>query len=158
IDRGVVSGGGSLTALPKDDPVITGVAAQYQIGDEINLNCTSAKSFPPSTLHWYINEQQVRNQAELIYFPPIRHRHGLYTAISGLRFHIGARHFLEGSMRVKCVAFVDPVERNDRFNNERSSAVEDLPILQDKREALLLGEWRTLVHVKNLSNEVKWSR
>lgn len=55
-----------MTALPKDDPVITGVAAQYQIGDEINLNCTSAKSFPPSTLHWYINEQQVNK--EFFYF------------------------------------------------------------------------------------------
>lgn len=45
--------------LPKEDPVITGVEMQYQIGDEINLNCTSGKSHPAPILHWYINEQQV---------------------------------------------------------------------------------------------------
>uniref|UniRef100_A0A1Y1NHK7 Ig-like domain-containing protein n=1 Tax=Photinus pyralis TaxID=7054 RepID=A0A1Y1NHK7_PHOPY len=45
--------------LPKEDPVITGVELQYQIGDEINLNCTSGKSHPAPVLHWYINEQQV---------------------------------------------------------------------------------------------------
>lgn len=48
-----------VTDLPKEDPLITGVELQYQIGDEINLNCTSGKSHPASILHWYINEQQV---------------------------------------------------------------------------------------------------
>nr|CAH7759784.1 unnamed protein product [Callosobruchus chinensis] len=44
--------------LPEDDPVITGVEIQYEIGDEINLNCTSGKGHPAPLLHWYINEQQ----------------------------------------------------------------------------------------------------
>lgn len=48
-----------VSALPEEDPIITGVEMQYQIGDEIALNCTSGKSHPPSILHWYINEQQV---------------------------------------------------------------------------------------------------
>lgn len=51
-----------FAALPKEDPTITGVEMQYQIGDEINLNCTSGKSHPASILHWYINEQQVNKQ------------------------------------------------------------------------------------------------
>lgn len=48
-----------VAALPKDDPVITGVELQYTIGEQINLNCTSGKSHPASALHWYINEQLV---------------------------------------------------------------------------------------------------
>lgn len=49
-----------VPALPEDDPEITGMQPQYQIGDEINLNCTSGKSYPASVLQWYINEQLVR--------------------------------------------------------------------------------------------------
>lgn len=41
--------------LPKDGPYITGDKSIYQFGDSINLNCTSAKSYPASTLHWFIN-------------------------------------------------------------------------------------------------------
>lgn len=32
---------------------------QYQIGDYLNLNCTSGKSHPASVLQWYINDQPV---------------------------------------------------------------------------------------------------
>lgn len=48
-----------ISVLPEEDPVISGMQMEYQIGDEINLNCTSGKSHPASQLHWYINEQQV---------------------------------------------------------------------------------------------------
>lgn len=45
--------------LPKDGPYITGDKSTYQFGDTINLNCTSAKSYPASSLHWYINNISV---------------------------------------------------------------------------------------------------
>lgn len=48
-----------VTDLPEEDPKISGVEMQYQIGDEIDLNCTSGKSHPPSVLHWYINDKEV---------------------------------------------------------------------------------------------------
>lgn len=48
-----------ILALPEEDPIIAGVEPQYLIGEQINLNCTSGKSYPASILHWYINEQQV---------------------------------------------------------------------------------------------------
>lgn len=41
--------------LPREGPYITGDKSVYQFGDSINLNCTSAKSYPASKLHWYIN-------------------------------------------------------------------------------------------------------
>lgn len=50
----------SVVVLPNHGPHIAGNGKQYyMIGDEINLNCTSAKSYPASILHWYINDQQV---------------------------------------------------------------------------------------------------
>ncbi|KAF5271049.1 hypothetical protein FQR65_LT00468 [Abscondita terminalis] len=121
--------------LPKEDPIITGVELQYQIGDEINLNCTSGKSHPAPILHWYINEQQVVSPEALIYYPQVQHRHGLMSVTLGLRFSLSSRHFLGGSMRVKCVASVSPV----LWKGDRESIVQSLPI-KDMREALLLGE------------------
>lgn len=46
--------------LPKDGPHITGERTQYEIGDDINLNCTSGRSHPPSILQWFINDKQVK--------------------------------------------------------------------------------------------------
>lgn len=50
----------SFLDLPKDGPHISGEQQQqYQIGDYLNLNCTSGKSHPASVLQWYINDQPV---------------------------------------------------------------------------------------------------
>lgn len=120
--------------LPKEDPLITGVELQYQIGDEINLNCTSGKSHPASILHWYINEQQVVSTEALVRYPPVIHRHSLVSSTLGLRFILSSRHFLGGSMRVKCVAAVSP----ELWQGDRESVVQRLSPLVDNREALLL--------------------
>ncbi|XP_017782228.1 PREDICTED: uncharacterized protein LOC108566719, partial [Nicrophorus vespilloides] len=75
----------------------------------------------------------VATAGALIKYPPLQHRHGLVTTTLGLRFVLSSRHFLGGSMRVKCVASVSPV----LWRGDRESVVQSLPI-QDMREALLL--------------------
>ncbi|KAJ8973789.1 hypothetical protein NQ317_011250, partial [Molorchus minor] len=127
-----------LAALPEDDPVITGVEKQYQIGEEINLNCTSGKSYPTAILHWYINEQQIQSPEALLPYPPYHHSKGLVSSMLGLKFKLSNYHFRGGSMRVKCVATMAPV----LYRSDRESVVQtqSLPI-KDMREALLLGEW-----------------
>lgn len=136
-----------VISLPTDDPTITGVESQYQIGDEINLNCTSSKSYPASVLHWYINEHQVTSNKALIrYTKPERPEQGLRTTVLGLRFTLNQRHFLGGSMSVKCVASLSP----SLWLNDRSSVVQNLPIKDHQQE--LLGEWSTLMLVKSASN------
>jgi len=57
-----------LADLPKDGPHITGEEEQYQVGEEISLNCTSGRSYPASELQWYINDEQVTATS--------RHYHG----------------------------------------------------------------------------------
>lgn len=81
------------------------------------------------------------SQGALIRYPPVQHRHGLVSSTLGLRFTLSSRHFLGGSMRVKCVASVSPV----LWRGDRESVVQSLPI-KDMREALLLGEWTLLSH------------
>ncbi|ODM93803.1 Carcinoembryonic antigen-related cell adhesion molecule 6 [Orchesella cincta] len=54
-----VDGAGRMTVvhLPKEGPQISGkVQPEYETGDNLALNCTSAKSFPPARLSWYIND------------------------------------------------------------------------------------------------------
>ncbi|XP_044766283.1 uncharacterized protein LOC123322399 isoform X1 [Coccinella septempunctata] len=122
-----------VVSLPQEDPVITGVEPQYQIGDEINLNCTSGRSYPESILHWYINEQQVVTPASLVRYPHTHHKHGLISVTLGLKFTLSNRHFLGGSMRVKCTASMSP----ELWRGDRESVVQSMPV-KDMREALLL--------------------
>lgn len=122
-----------VVSFPEEDPQISGVEMQYQIGEEINLNCTSGKSYPASVLHWYINEQQVPKSKALIRYSVIEHEHGLVSTLLGLRFKLTERHFLGGSMRVKCIASLAPFILDD----ERESVVQSLAV-KDYREAQLL--------------------
>lgn len=48
-----------FAAMPKHDPVTTGLSQSYALGDEIEANCTSDQSNPPSDLTWYIDERKV---------------------------------------------------------------------------------------------------
>lgn len=49
-----------LADLPKEGPQISGKTQdEYEIGDNLALNCTSAESFPPARLSWYINDLPV---------------------------------------------------------------------------------------------------
>ncbi|XP_023209982.1 uncharacterized protein LOC111612923 [Centruroides sculpturatus] len=52
---------GFHSGLLGDGPTITGGKPKYQVGDEVNVNCTSAKSKPPAELLWFINDQPVIN-------------------------------------------------------------------------------------------------
>lgn len=49
------------TDLPSSDPVLTDKKQALQSNDKLNLNCTSAKSFPASKLMFFINDNPVHN-------------------------------------------------------------------------------------------------
>ncbi|GJQ74388.1 hypothetical protein Trydic_g21262 [Trypoxylus dichotomus] len=122
-----------IVYLPKEDPQITGVEREYyQIGEMVNLNCTSGKSHPASTLHWYVNGEQISAPGTVIHYPPIQYRHGLASNILGLRFVPTPKHFIGGSMKIKCVAILSPV----LWMGDQESVVQSLPIKQT-REAWL---------------------
>lgn len=46
-------------ALPRHDPIISGLGYRYEIGDFVVANCTSDISYPPPILAWYINDIKV---------------------------------------------------------------------------------------------------
>lgn len=87
--------------LPNEGPEISGEEKLYQVGDMINLNCTSGKSYPPARLRWFVNDEQVTPDYEVVL-----QNHGLMTSVSGLRFQVGPEHFLQGRLQVRCVATI----------------------------------------------------
>ncbi|CAH1169772.1 unnamed protein product [Phaedon cochleariae] len=121
-----------VVELPTENPVITGVEEDYQIGDEISLNCTSGMSHPASILHWYINEQQIQKAGALVHYPVENHQHGLVSSVLGLRFRLSSHHFRGGSMKVKCRASMMPM----LYQSDRESVVQTQTL--PHREALLL--------------------
>jgi len=56
----------STLALPRSDPKIEGIEKNYYEGDFLFGNCTSDFSFPPPILSWYINEQKVGLDTEIV--------------------------------------------------------------------------------------------
>lgn len=65
----------------------------------------------------------------------MHHAHGLITTSLGLNIPVDGRHFLDGVMRVRCVASLSP----SLWQNGRESIVHRRPSLMDSREAMLLG-------------------
>ncbi|KAG5896679.1 hypothetical protein JTB14_002526 [Gonioctena quinquepunctata] len=133
-----------VVELSTENPVITGVEEDYQISDEINLNCTSGMSHPASILHWYINEQQIQKPEALIHYPVEHHQYGLVSSVLGLKFRLSNHHFRGGSMKVKCVASMMPM----LYQSDRESVVQTqtLPL----REALLLVKSSSSGHIASL--------
>lgn len=89
-----VERGNTLTviSLPERFPVISGNKGQvYQLGDWVHLNCTCYDSYPPATLRWFINGEEVPDSL-LIRYVPGRSENGLASATLGLSFEIDETH------------------------------------------------------------------
>ncbi|XP_021945812.2 uncharacterized protein LOC110844026 [Folsomia candida] len=148
-----VSGEGKMTVihLPEHGPQITGkIQEEYENGDNLVLNCSSAKSFPPARLSWFINDQMVEKGVEQL--KPKRAnvpltQLGMQSTMSTLNVSLEPSHFSEdGEAKVRCLATISTLFWQD--GDERivgsSRKLPDLrsinlsPVFQDDREASLL--------------------
>ncbi|RWS26121.1 hypothetical protein B4U80_07266, partial [Leptotrombidium deliense] len=94
--------------LPVEGPRITGSRVRYNVGDTVNINCTSAKSKPAAKLKWFINDEVSATKYELEYLNTL-HTDGLETSTLGLRFIVNEKHFQQGNMKLKCTATISRV-------------------------------------------------
>lgn len=91
--------------LPKDRPTLSGVRPQYQIGDQVDVECTAGPSKPAASLKWYINGQEAPSEFERRY-APIKQPERLMKAVLGLHFVAEPRHFENGVMKLRCSAVI----------------------------------------------------
>jgi CD80-like C2-set immunoglobulin domain len=91
----------TILVLPETDPKITGGRARYQIGDKVNVNCTSGRSKPAVKLTWFINGDQANSDFVKQYKTLKTGREGLEQTIVGLKFQVHRSHFQNGDMKLK---------------------------------------------------------
>ncbi|XP_039439652.1 uncharacterized protein LOC120420640 [Culex pipiens pallens] len=122
--------------MPKDGPHINGDSdhRSYHMGETLELNCTSGRSYPASTLQWYLNDVQVTDPGMLVPYPRFQNPHGLITSYLGLNVVVGPHHYRDGILRIRCVASLSPV----LWREGKESILQwEQPTL-DNREAMLL--------------------
>lgn len=127
--------------IPKDGPHISGDSDRqsYHMGETLELNCTSGKSYPASTLQWYINEKLVTEPSMLVPYPRVQTQVGLIISYLGLNVVVGPHHYYNGVMRIKCMASLSPV----LWSGDQESILQWEHPSFDNREAMLLVRSRS---------------
>ncbi|XP_059095235.1 uncharacterized protein LOC131890003 [Tigriopus californicus] len=99
-----------VVVLPRKGPRISGGSHTYHVGDRVHVNCTSERSKPAATLHWYINNAPAPDYF-LHPYPSIQHEDGLETAILGLEFQVTPKSFPENelSISLRCSSSISTV-------------------------------------------------
>ncbi|CAK1601196.1 unnamed protein product [Parnassius mnemosyne] len=97
-----------IVALPDHGPTITGSRMRYQIGDRVQVNCTSGRSRPATRLAWYINGEPAPSATVL---QPVIYKDGdgLETTSLALDFKVKPKHFRKGDLKLKCLATIATV-------------------------------------------------
>ncbi|XP_064109161.1 cell adhesion molecule 2-like [Macrobrachium nipponense] len=117
--------------LPDEVPTISGGRSKYHVGDEVHVNCTSARSRPAASLMWYINDQQADSRI-LVEYAPVNDSDGLETSRLGLRFVVGPRHFPSGELRLKCTATIAAVYWQSSEESVEGQLPQTGPALESK--------------------------
>ncbi|XP_022919317.2 uncharacterized protein [Onthophagus taurus] len=111
----------------KHPPTISNIEKN---GAEFNLNCTSGKTFPMSTLYWYINNKKIDSGSNLIQYPHYKDEQGLITTTLGLKFISKPEYF---SMEIKCVSSLWPlplkVSRNEHLEFWKSKGIQETVLI-----------------------------
>ncbi|KAL0831224.1 hypothetical protein ABMA28_002078 [Loxostege sticticalis] len=97
-----------IVALPDHGPTITGSRLRYQIGDRVQVNCTSGRSRPATRLAWYVNGEPAPSTAQLTPTHQV-FDDGLEVTSLALDFKVKPKHFRKGDLKLKCLATIATV-------------------------------------------------
>ncbi|XP_059049613.1 uncharacterized protein LOC131844689 [Achroia grisella] len=101
--------------LPKSGPKITGLQKQYEIGDELLLNCTSPPSRPEAQLKWMLNDEPAPEE----YLMGPWHKISMENPESPMRtklrlsFIVTPEHYVDGVMTLRCQATIAPLYQQE---------------------------------------------
>ncbi|XP_014255592.2 uncharacterized protein LOC106670091 [Cimex lectularius] len=118
-------------ALPEKGPTIDGGRPRYQVGEMVDLNCTSGPSKPPAQLIWYINGAQANGT--LLRGPRTRVvKGGLEETTLGLEFRVERKHFRRGHLKLKCLASIATIYWNSNEESVEGDRQQRPPALEVK--------------------------
>jgi len=109
-----------VVELPNEPPEISGGGSNYAYGDELDLNCTSKPSYPPTKLTWYVNNEVANSRTSNVEETLSKTAEQLYYSESRLTMKINSRQFYYGEMKLKCVASLidEPIEADKSSEND----------------------------------------
>ncbi|KAK2727280.1 cytotoxic and regulatory T-cell molecule-like isoform X2 [Artemia franciscana] len=122
-----VSGGGviEVVVLPQGKPSITGGQSKYQVGDYVDINCTSAPSKPPAILNWYINGKQAPKKV-LKQYKTVVGTNNLESTVLGLSFRVEEHHVLKSSLLLKCASSVGSLTKGSFDLEDLGEKISDI--------------------------------
>ncbi|KAL4707316.1 hypothetical protein ACJJTC_019854 [Scirpophaga incertulas] len=94
-----------VSYFPREGPLIHGHERLYAPGEPLNVNCSSACSFPAPDLQWLINGQKVTEKSLLQPYAPEVASQGLLVSTLGLRAPATPH------MQLSCMASIGPHRR-----------------------------------------------
>ncbi|XP_013142256.1 PREDICTED: uncharacterized protein LOC106106249 [Papilio polytes] len=100
----------------RDNPRISGYEQSYAVDEPLDVNCTSAKSFPAPELQWYINGEKVIERGLLIAYGAKPVSQGLLISTLGLKA------LAKPNMRITCIASIGTHKRERSVIIETSSS------------------------------------
>uniref|UniRef100_A0A182M0V6 Ig-like domain-containing protein n=1 Tax=Anopheles culicifacies TaxID=139723 RepID=A0A182M0V6_9DIPT len=122
-----------VVVLPDKDPHINGGKPRYQIGDPVQVNCTSGRSKPAVHLAWYINDDPADPGLVKRYEPYITGADRLETSVLGLEFRVKPKHFKRGDMKLKCLATISTVYWKVNEESVEGEKMQKAPTLESRR-------------------------
>ncbi|XP_035226471.1 uncharacterized protein LOC118198806 [Stegodyphus dumicola] len=93
----------NVVILPMDGPTISGGEGSYDFGDNVTLNCTSAKSKPAAKLSWLVNGQLV-DDSETIDHGVTVYGDNLEVTSKTLQLPVTETLLSKGKVAIKCEA------------------------------------------------------
>ncbi|KAM3966956.1 uncharacterized protein ACR2FA_011839 [Aphomia sociella] len=102
--------------FPRESPSITGHQRRYEIDEPLDVNCSSAKSFPAPEIQWHINGQKIIERAWVIAYGAKPAPQGLLVSTLGLKAPAKPR------MKLRCVATIGTHKRERTVTIETNSA------------------------------------
>ncbi|KAG8193483.1 hypothetical protein JTE90_023734 [Oedothorax gibbosus] len=93
----------NVIILPSEGPTISGGEGNYDFGDNVTLNCTSAKSKPAAKLSWLVNGKPVDDN-ETIDHGTIHITDNLEATSKTLQLPVTERLLSKGKVAIKCEA------------------------------------------------------
>ncbi|KAJ8675997.1 hypothetical protein QAD02_011783 [Eretmocerus hayati] len=115
----------SAAILPKNKPIIEGVASSYRVGEQLDAVCTSAPSYPPAELIFQLNGQKVDRRFTKRLKLPQRQRSDSSASSTSLAISmpLERRHFPGGSLKLSCRSILPGLEIGHDYRTERNAKI-----------------------------------
>ncbi|XP_046819545.1 uncharacterized protein LOC124424483 isoform X1 [Vespa crabro] len=114
----------SVAVLPTKPPVLDGFRPYYEIGEVLEVACTSALSYPLAVLTFILNGKEV-DRAKTTYLPITGYNEEMLISVSRLSFslRLERQHFPGGTLHLVCQSSLPDIPNVRAFKTEKTATL-----------------------------------